>query len=292
MNPIAKIVTFLGLSSLFLALPSPVLRDRGITFLDLKAIAQDNSNNFDNSIVPTNLELELLVKTIENFFAGDRYQTESQISLEGKGKEFSVTIRARSTAFIDRSQKFRSQFAFVNDLGEIQQEYEFISDGKQVWLYDKTRAQYAIFTLEEFFESDNSMALGISSFLFIEFANFISNLRETQGQEFSLAQILQEAIANNNILLQKTAHRWNNREYSVYEFSDPSADFNMSLWVDSETAYLKQIIASGGEENIEEFILQENIIRRQEIPSSENITFQFIPPSSVQKTETINIFDF
>ena len=222
MNPIAKIATLIGLSSLFLVLPFPVIRDREITFLHVKAIAQDN-------VVPTPLDLNLLAKTIENFFAGDRYQTESQISLDGKGNEVSITIRARSTITIDRSQKFHSQFAFVNDLGEIQQEYEFISDGQQVWLYDKTREQYSISTLEEFFDSDNFMALGMSSFLFIEFADFLRNLRETQGQDFSLEQILQVAIAENNIRIQRNIHRLNNREYYTYEFNDPAAGFNLSL---------------------------------------------------------------
>ena len=285
MNPIAKIATLIGLSSLFLALPFPVIRDREMTFLHVKAIAQDN-------FVPTPLDLNLLAKTIENFFAGDRYQTESQISLDGKGKEVSITIRARSTTIIDRSQKFRSQFAFVNELGEIQQEYEFISDGQQVWLYDKTREQYSISTLKEFFDSDNSMALGISSFMFIEFADFFRDLQETQGQDFSLEQILQIAIAENNIIIQRNIHRLNNREYYTYEFNDPAAGFNLSLWIDPETAQLKQIVVLGEEEDIEEFILQENMIRRQEIPISENLTFQFTPPMRVKQIETINIFDF
>jgi outer membrane lipoprotein-sorting protein len=298
MNSIAKILTLIGLSSLVLLLPFPIIEERGMTLLEADAIAQENSASLSDR------DLDLLAKAIENFFSGYRYATESQISLAGQlhldreGEKVNVTIQTNSKIIIDTSPQFRSLVTFKNDLGESQQEYEFISNGERVWIYDKTMSQYAILTLEQFLDSDHYITLGLSSFLFIQFSEAIDlillsqSLPEDAVNSFSVKQILQSATADGDFPWRKIIRQENEREYYIYTFNDPDNLATMSFWIDPETASLYKISILGEEENRGEFIWEENIIRRQEIPESENITFQFIPSGNVEQVETINLFDF
>ena len=298
MNPIVKIVLFVWLSSLFLLFPLPILHGREMRLLDVEAIAQDNAVSL------TEFDRELLAKAVENFFGSYRYETKLQIHLSGEAEldgppeTFSLTIHSHLQMIIDTVPKFRARAILKNNLEESEEEYELISNGEQIWIHNPKTLQYAILTPDEFLDSQSYITLGMSSFLFVSFAEMIDfvllsqNLPKDMENPLSIEQILQSAIADANFLLKRTVRQESDREYYIYELDDPNRATQMNIWIDPETARFYRPIVSLEDEKRGGLLLRENIIQRQEIPDSENIDFQFIPSARAEQVETIDIFDF
>ncbi|MBD2567852.1 LolA family protein [Anabaena lutea] len=233
----------------------------------------------------TKPDLDLLAKTIRDFFQSDRYLTESESLLTAKTNGFDIIFKIKTKTIAQSGKKFRSEIT-LRQQGESKQiNYLVISDGKKVWIYKPDLKQYAVTSYAAFNES---FFIGLSSLMFVEIPE---DAREEIAQAENSQSIVQGFGLTNLKELQQEKRTVVGEELSIYTYKNSKDGLTFSGFIQPQTANLKQLEMRGNSEGLD-IMITEKILARTTAPAIDAQTFTFTPPEGVKKVSSISISPF
>lgn len=233
----------------------------------------------------TTPDIDLLAKTIRDFFQSDRYLTESESFLSAKTNGFEVNINIKTKTIAQSGRKFRSEITLIQARESKQINHLVISDGKQVWIYRPDLKQYAVTSYAAFKES---FFIGLSSLMFVEIPK---DTREEIAQAENSQSIVQGFGLTNESGLQQEQRTVDGEELSIYSYKDSKDGLTFSGFIQPQTANLKQLEMRGNSEGLD-IVITEKILARTTAPAIDAQTFTFTPPAGVKKVGSLSISPF
>ncbi|TAE61775.1 MAG: hypothetical protein EAZ87_00965 [Nostocales cyanobacterium] len=229
-------------------------------------------------------DVELLAKTINNFFKSNRYLTKSKSLLKGNFDGFNFQFEINTQNILQSDGKFRSEITVMQE-ESTQSTALVISDGKQVWIYRPDLKQYSVSSYKKFQANDKESFLrGISSLIFLEVPE---DTRKTMANEVN-EQVLKELGLND---IKQETRTVAGENLSVYIHEDKEREMTIRGFIQPETGNLKQMEISGEFEGVN-VVITEQILQRTADPIIDAQTFTFKPPSGVKKVNDLPILRF
>ncbi len=234
-------------------------------------------------------DLELLAKTVTNFFQSDSYLTESQSLLTAKITSLDLAFNINTKTIVKAGGKFRSEITFVQPGESPSSTNLLISDGKQVWIYRPDLKQYAVTSYQNFQKKyDESFFIGISSLMFLEIPEKDRKLIAETGNS---GDILKEFGLSNIKGIKQENSTVDGENLSVYNYTFKKEGFNVAGFIKPETAILKQLQIGGKTQGMN-MLITEKILARTPSPRIDAKTFNFTPPPGVKKVTSLSITPF
>ena len=234
-------------------------------------------------------DLPLLVKTGTAFFQSDRYQTESQMEVNGGNQGANFTFHIQTKTIVQSGRKFRAEIAFTRPGEPAKPANLLISNGQQVWIYRPDLRQYAVTSYKAFENSDDSFLIGLSSSLFMVLPED-ARQQVAQGQ-LSNTQVLQEMGLANNKLLKGDRRTIEGETLYVYKYTDPKEGLAYTAFVQPETATPQQLQIAGKSQGLD-ILIAEKILSRSANPAITQQTFTFSPPQGSKQVKSLSLSPF
>lgn len=263
---------FLLLTESLLALPHQKIKNQ-----DYIQIATKNSDNSD---------VELLIKALIQFISNNSFQIESQLNISADFAGGNVNFRAQTNTIINAKKKYRSEIKFINSNEEIGKEYLVVSDGNQVWIYNVAEKKYSIMSYSAFEESSDDFLIGMLSSVLLEVLQDSEDLEIlTSLSEDELLLIFSEELKPYVLDIERSVKIIEGNEYQTFSYEIAEEGFTMMAFVNSVTSNIDYFLLKGSEESMF-FMIEEKIIKKTELKSVPENTFNFTPPIGIEKSET------
>ncbi|MBD2771484.1 LolA family protein [Iningainema tapete] len=235
------------------------------------------------------LDLPLLVKTSTAFFQSDRYQTESQMLIQGGNQGAQFNAYAQIKTIVQSNRKFRAEIAFTSPGEKPKQSALIISDGKQVSIYRPDLRKYAVTSYEAFDQSDDSFLIGLSSSFFLVMPEDTRQI--IASGVLSKNNVLQEMGLADNQQFKGDKSTVEGEAFYVYNYTEPKDGFTFRAFVQPETAILKQLQLVSKSEGLD-VVVTEKIVQRNQNPTVTAQTFKFTPPQNAIRVKSLSISPF
>ncbi len=238
-----------------------------------------------------------LVQATGKLLGQQRYQIESEIEITGKVPNTPLISHAQISTTVAAPNKVKAEITFVDANGLSDRQYQVISDGIQVWIYDLKQNQYSVSEYQQFIESQAGLAVGTVSNFYLKTLNGVRNNKIASRaltklppdrllryfQRFANIDLLNMIIRNEQI---------EGQTYAVYDLNAADRSFKVITYVDSQLANIERVDLSGTKDGLD-MVVKEEIIN-QAIPATiPGDTFNFSPPKDVEQlTEQIAIEPF
>lgn len=290
-NWIPKALTILGVATALGGLSPSVYAQRSQTTQIEPAPSINNETAPETNSQGSNRpNLNLLAKTVVNFYKSDRYQTESEVQLNATTPGTTVASTVQVKTIAQSANQFRSEIAFTQVGSSEGKRFLIVSNGERVWIYRPDLKQYTDTNYQSFDKSFNSFFIGMSSYLFLKTAPSFNQLTSL-GTVSNITEVLGQMLQASNVPIQGSKRSIQGKDYYVYEYSDPKQGYTFSGFVVPETATLEQLQISGKSEGMD-LLLREKIMRRVENPAIAANTFSFSPPAGVTRVESLPLEPF
>jgi outer membrane lipoprotein-sorting protein len=238
----------------------------------------------------TKPDLSLLSKALKTFWQTNKFQSESEMILDGKiaGTEFKIGIRTKTIAQL--GNKFRAEIILDSGDTVAPEKYQVISDGKKVWIYQPDRKKYARTTWTKFSEKQNFI-FGFAALIF----NQLSEAERQKAISNELPQAL-SMMMNSNESKDFTGYPMEVDGKQLYAYSYdgtniPSMGIKMIALVEPSSGNLKEMRVFGRNNGVD-FLITEKIFSRTnqvKIPAN---TFIFSPPRGTKRIKNLPIGTF
>ncbi len=235
-----------------------------------------------------------LVQATSKLLGQQRYQIESEIEITGKVPNTPLISHAQISTTVAAPNKVKAEITFVDENGLSDKQYQVISDGTQVWIYDLKQKQYSVSEYQQFIESQAGLAVGTVSNFYLKTLNSARNNKIVSRALTKLPpdRLLRYFQRFANIDLQNMIIRNEQIEgqtYAVYDLNAVDRSFKVTTYIDSQLADIERVDLSGRKDGLD-LVVKEDIIN-QTIPATiPGDTFNFSPPKDVEQvTEQIAV---
>lgn len=232
-------------------------------------------------------DLELLAKAVSAFWQTNRTQTESQVvmTLRDKGKELKVNFNVKIIA--ETGNKFRLELALIQPNGSPNVTYTIVSNGKQAWVYNQNKRQYAQTTYDKLQEDSSPFFVGSSSMLFMSIPETLR--KEVMAELASNPNSLAASISKDDLKsVQGGKRQVDGQDLYVFSYMEKVKGWNITGFFQPQTGIVRQVEFAGKVDSTE-FVISEKIINRNSQPVVNSSTFKFTPPKGVKKVKALSI---
>ncbi len=241
------------------------------------------------SQVAEKANLDLLAKVSAAFVRGDRYQTESDITVTATSGSTQLVSTATVTTIVESPNKFRAEITFSDPKATIntpsQVKSIVVSDGKQVWLHRPDLNQYAVMTDKEFNDLDDNYWMGMSSLWFLQIPPDVK--APIAKGALSDPAVQKEIGLSDNVPITGKQETVNGQQLYVYEYID-NEQFTIQAVVDPNLATLQQIVLTGKSDDFD-IVITERIRHRIANPKLAANSFKFTPAKTVKQVKSLKI---
>lgn len=232
-------------------------------------------------------DLALLARASTLFLQHDRYQTESILQLKGNSSGVDFTVNAQINTIAQAGNQFRSEISFIQNGQPAAQKSLIVSNGKQVWIYRPDLQQYMVSSYATFDKSDDTLFIGLSSLLFLQFPQ--ETRKQIADGALSDDQVLQNVGLPPSIRGAK--HTLEGQEVFTYEYSDKQEGYTLTAAIEPQTASLKQLQIAG-QSGGTNFVVIEQVLQRTPNPVISDVTFRFTPPKGARQVKALSVMPF
>ncbi len=231
------------------------------------------------------LDLALLAKTGANFFQSDRYQTESEITVDATSNGTNVRSVAKVVTIAQSPNKFRAEISFASRNESPKTNSTVVSDGKKVWIYRSDLNQYTTMPYAKFDQLDDNYWVGMASYWFLAIPP--DARKEIANGALADPAVQKELGLSDATDIKGSTQTIDGQTFYTYEYTDKDGNVIGAL-VDPQKAELKQIVITGKSEGFN-VVITERILRRTPNPSTNATTFQSPVPAKAKQVKTLAI---
>ena len=217
----------------------------------------------------------------------ERYQQESEMEIAGDIPGTSFASVARVNTIVESPNKVNSQITFVSPNGLEGKTYQVISDGSQVWIYNKATNQYSVSVPKQFLQTREGFSIGTLSHFYLTIrsnigssniaTNLLANIPEDRlvryFQRYSQIDLQNVAIEEETI---------DGQTYKVYDLDVTDRGFKTTAYVNPESTTIERVDLSGTKDGLQ-LATQETIFERKIPESIPAGTFSFSPPEGAEQ---------
>ena len=237
-----------------------------------------------------------LVQAVTKLLGQQTYQIESEIELTTAVSD-SPAAQARIKTTIAAPNQVNTKITFFDAETALEQRYQIIADGTQVWIYDVEANQYSVSEYKQFLESPTSLSIGTLANFYVATLNRVNNNKIASR---AIAKLPPDRLATYfqryaNIDLQNVVFRNEQIEgqaYAVYDIDATDRTYKITAFVSPQSTNIERVNLVGQQNGIE--ILMTEQVTSQMIPEAiAEDTFSFVPPDDAEQVEeaiTINPF--
>jgi outer membrane lipoprotein-sorting protein len=236
----------------------------------------------------SSIDLNLLSKAVRQFWRGNRAQTQSQIVMTIQTKTPTarlVEINATSKTIAQTGDKFRSQLTVSKVGSPAKLTYTIVGNGKNVWVYNPAKRQYAKYTFSAFKSEYYSTLIGLSSVFFVSIPEDIrkQTIASFQSDSNPLSSLPLADIKN----LQGSNRLVDGQNLYVYSYENKAEKLSFSGLVQPETGMLKQIELVSNDERVD-LKITEKILSHTTSNNNTSQAFRFAPPRGAKQVKSVS----
>lgn len=249
---------------------------------------QENDRPYEPS--EENSGLSLLGKSIFNYVKGAIYRTESELELNASNNSGDIfNITGKITAITQYPHSYRIDFTFFKADGTPGNRYLLISNGKDVWLYQPDSQQYLVTSVTDFERSDDSWIIGFANLFYLNTPEQIK--QEIDRDSISDRELAQTFLTSTGSSLQQEIQEIAGDRYNLYQFIADNQSLQFSFLVGENSEQISQFQTQNQDRDIT-LSITEKIVSREENPSIDNNTFNFLPPTSATQVDSLSVEPF
>lgn len=267
----------------------------------LAAIAQTNPKNPATTPIPSLpvplLQAAPLVQASSKLLGQQHYQIESEIELTLNLTDAPLVTYAQILTTVAAPNQVNAEISFVEESGESKQEYQVVSNGTQVWIYDLLQNQYSVSEYNQFIQSEEGLAVGTLSSFYLKSLNSVNNrpIASRTLAKLPPDQLLRYFQKFANIDLQNIAIRTEQikaKNYTIYDIDATDRTFKGTVYVNSQSADIERVDLSGKKDGLD-ITIKEQVISQMIPETIQTDIFNFSPPKDAEEVaEQIAIAPF
>ena len=234
------------------------------------------------------LQAAPLVQAVSRLLTQQTYQIESAIELSTAVSD-SPAAQAQIRTII-AAPNINTEITFFDEDTALEQQYQIVANGTQVWIYDLQANQYSVSEYKQFLESTTSLSIGTLANFHVTTFNRVNNNKIASRAIAKLPpnRLVKYFQRYANIDLQNMVVRNEQLEgqpYAVYDIDATDRTYKVTAFVSPQSTNIERINLVGQQNGIE-ILMSERVIS-QTIPEAiaEN-TFNFIPPDDAEQVES------
>ena len=234
------------------------------------------------------LQAAPLVQAVSRLLTQQTYQIESAIELSTAVSD-SPAAQAQIRTII-AAPNINTEITFFDEDTALEQQYQIVANGTQVWIYDLQANQYSVSEYKQFLESTTSLSIGTLANFHVTTFNRVNNNKIASR---AIAKLPPDRLVKYfqryaNIDLQNMVVRNEQLEgqpYAVYDIDATDRTYKVTAFVSPQSTNIERVNLVGQQNGIE-ILMSERVIS-QTIPEAiaEN-TFNFIPPDDAEQVES------
>ena len=250
-----------------------------LTAICISSIGIDRTLAQTNTPTPTTPQPEIplpliqaapLVQSVSKLLGQQTYQIESTIALTTAISD-SPIAEAEIKTIVAAPNKVSTEITFFNEERTLQQQYQIVSDGTQVWIYDLEANQYSVSEYKQFLETATSLSVGTLANFYLRTLDTINSNKIASR---AIAKLPPERLVRYfqqyaNIDLQNMVIRNEQIEgqaYAVYDIDATDRTYKVTAYVSPQSANIERINLTGKQNGIE--IVMREQISNQAIPEA------------------------
>ncbi|MEL6496644.1 MAG: hypothetical protein AAFQ41_16210 [Cyanobacteria bacterium J06623_7] len=236
------------------------------------------------------LQAAPLVQATSRLLGQQNYQIESEIELSTVVPDSLLSAQAQIETVIAAPNKVSTRITFFNQERALEQQYQIVGNGTQVWIYDRQENQYSVSEYPQFLESTDSLSVGILANFYLQTLNTVNNNRIASR---AVAKLPPDRLVSYfqrfaNVDLQNMVIRNEQIEgqtYAVYDIDAVDRSYEVTAYVSPQLANIERADLVGQLDGIEILMLEQII--SQTIPTAiAPETFNFVPPEDAEQVES------
>ena len=229
-----------------------------------------------------------LVQAVSRLLTQQTYQIESAIELTTAISD-SPAAQAQIRTIIAAPNKVNTEITFFDGDTALEQQYQIVANGTQVWIYDLEANQYSVSEYKQFLESTTSLSVGILANFYVTTLNRVNNNKIASR---AIAKLPPDRLVKYfqryaNIDLQNMVVRNEQLEgqpYAVYDIDATDRTYKVTAFVSPQSSNIERVNLIGQQNGLE--ILMSERVTSHTIPEAiAEDTFNFIPPNNAEQID-------
>lgn len=243
------------------------------------------------------LQAAPLVQASSKLLGQQIYQIESKIKLTTNEAEELATVNAHLVTTIAAPDKVKADLTFLNPEKSLERQYQIITNGTQVWIYDVQAHKYSVSEYPQFITSSAGISVGTLANFYLKTLHTINSNRIASRAISKLPpeRLLGYFQAYANIDLQNMTTRneqLGNQTYAIYDLNAMDRSYQATIYVQPQSSNIEQVNLKGQKDNSVITII-EQIISQTPVEPVPFESFNFVPPDDAEEVELqIEIYPF
>lgn len=231
-----------------------------------------------------------LVQASSKLLGQQTYQIESEIELSAIIPDAPLVKQAYLKTTIAAPNQVNTEITFFDQEKRLDQQYQIISNGTQLWIYDVVANQYSVSEYKQFIQSSAGLTVGTLANFYLKTLNTVNSNRIASR---AIAKLPPDRLVKYfqrfaNIDLQNMVIR--NEEidgipYAIYDIDAIDRSYELTTYVAPPSANIERIDLVGSQDGLN-VLLVEQILSQTIPPAIPADTFTFIPPEDAEQMES------